>query len=100
MPTTMRDITRKTSAAHASPPVQGQTASPTDLPLDTCGACEASLFGQFEPVAAGDTGLYMSQDRRAREETGTSQPRDFKCRQCGRIMRRVPDDIDAQVIGM
>ena len=97
MATTMRDIKRKASAAHASPPVRGQAVPPTVLPLDTCGACEASLFGQFEAVAAGDDGLYMSANRRKREETGDSQPRDFKCRQCGRIMRRLPDGVDGQV---
>jgi len=98
MATTMRDITRKVSDAHTSPPVQGQAVPPpADLPLDTCGGCEASLFGAFEGPAAGDEEVHKSPDRRAHEANGTSQPALFKCRHCGQIMRRPPNDIDAQV---
>ena len=97
MATTMRDITKKKSRHHTSPPVQGQAVPPADLPLDTCGACEATTFGAFEGAAGGDEGLYKSPDRRSHEQNGTSQPPTFRCRSCGKTVHGLPDNVDAQV---
>ena len=97
----IRKRVKRTSAQEVEVQEQDQprnTARRDDsLPMDTCGFCEASLFGAFEGAARDEPQIHMSEDRRRHEEEGTKPPPAFRCRQCGHMIRRIPEDVDARM---
>jgi hypothetical protein len=90
MPTRLSDITGVASSPTPRPQAQGQESSPPDasLPLDTCGGCEWARFGMLAGADPGDTTIGVSPDARRHDRDGTEQSAAYRCRYCGRVVRR------------